>query len=105
MGSTVPHLVPLFFSLCTFHALVVARHRFGAQGWSRHYSFGAGDLVICSDLIVEHTETHGSVVGNEIQNVPWADLRYLIGEIMYGGHITDRFDRRVCNAYLANLLD
>jgi dynein heavy chain len=28
-------------------------------------------------------------------------LRYLFGEIMYGGHITDFWDRRTCETYLA----
>ena len=32
--------------------------------------------------------------------VPWTDLRYLFGEIMYGGHITDDWDRRLCRTYL-----
>jgi hypothetical protein len=32
--------------------------------------------------------------------VPWDDLRYIFGEIMYGGHITDPWDRRTCNTYL-----
>jgi len=31
--------------------------------------------------------------------VPWTDLRYLFGEIMYGGHITDNLDRRLCSTY------
>jgi len=32
--------------------------------------------------------------------VPWEDLRYLFGEIMYGGHITDDWDRKLCKTYL-----
>lgn len=32
--------------------------------------------------------------------MPWDDLRYLFGEIMYGGHITDDWDRRLCRTYL-----
>lgn len=32
--------------------------------------------------------------------MPWETLRYLIGEAMYGGRVTDDFDRRVMNCYL-----
>lgn len=35
-----------------------------------------------------------------VMKVPWEDLRYLFGEIMYGGHITDDWDRRLCRTYL-----
>lgn len=37
-------------------------------------------------------------------DVPWPDIRYIFGEIMYGGHITDQWDRRVCNTYLLTLV-
>ena len=33
--------------------------------------------------------------------MPWDDLRYIFGEIMYGGHIVEDWDRRLCSAYLA----
>jgi dynein heavy chain len=36
--------------------------------------------------------------------VPYEDLRYIYGEIMYGGHITDNWDRRTNNTYLKVLI-
>ena len=38
---------------------------------------------------------------NAVAQVPWDDLRYIFGEIMYGGHIVEDWDRRLCSAYLA----
>jgi dynein heavy chain len=32
--------------------------------------------------------------------IPWDDLRYMFGEVFYGGHITDNMDRRCCTTYL-----
>ena len=80
------------FSLCFFHSIVSGRRRFGQQGWSRKYSFNTGDLLICSNVLKSYLDA------NEV--VPWDDLRYIFGEIMYGGHITDAWDRRTCNTYL-----
>lgn len=37
--------------------------------------------------------------------VPWEDLRYLFGEIMYGGHVTDEWDRKLCRAYLEEFMN
>ena len=37
--------------------------------------------------------------------IPWEDLRYLFGEIMYGGHITDDWDRRLCKVNIRSILD
>ena len=80
------------FSLCWFHAVVSGRRRFGQQGWSRKYSFNTGDLIICSNVLKSYLDVN--------DDVPWDDLRYIFGEIMYGGHITDAWDRRTCNTYL-----
>jgi dynein heavy chain len=81
------------FTLCWYHAIVLGRRRFGQQGWSRKYSFNTGDLNVCANVL------HDYVNNNDI--VPWDDLRYIFGEIMYGGHITDAWDRRTNNTYLA----
>ncbi|CAM9266952.1 unnamed protein product [Chrysoparadoxa australica] len=85
------------FSLCWFHSIVLGRRRFGQQGWSRPYSFNTGDLNICSNVLTSYL--------NDNDQVPWDDLRYIFGEIMYGGHITDAWDRRTNNTYLSVLLN
>ena len=36
--------------------------------------------------------------------IPWGTLRYLIGEAMYGGRVSDSFDRRILTTYLDEYL-
>jgi len=88
------------FALCFFHALLTGRNKFGSQGWSKKYPFNDGDLTICGTVLKNYLN-NSETLGTE---VPWADLRYLFGEIMYGGHITDFWDRKVDNTYLAVLV-
>jgi dynein heavy chain, axonemal len=72
---------------------MLGRKKYGCQGWSRSYGFNMGDLRICSDVLESYLNANQ-------KGVPWQDLRYIFGEIMYGGHITDFFDRRTNNTYL-----
>merc|ERR1719428_2230910 len=88
------------FALCFFHALISGRIKFGAQGWSKKYPFNDGDLMICGQVLNNYLND-SEKLGTE---VPWPDLRYIFGEIMYGGHITDFWDRRVNNTYLQVLI-
>ncbi len=85
------------FSLCWFHSIILGRRRFGQQGWSRKYSFNTGDLTICANVLVSYLDDNPVV--------PWDDLRYIFGEIMYGGHITDPWDRKTNNTYLSVLMN
>lgn len=82
----------ILFSLCYFHAVVCERRKFGPQGWNRSYPFNNGDLTISAMVLYNYLEANSKV--------PWEDLRYLFGEIMYGGHITDDWDRRLDKTYL-----
>ncbi|KAK3091630.1 hypothetical protein FSP39_021358 [Pinctada imbricata] len=82
----------ILFALCYFHAVVSERRKFGPQGWNRVYPYNTGDLTISAMVLYNYLEANAKV--------PWEDLRYLFGEIMYGGHITDDWDRRLCRTYL-----
>lgn len=82
----------ILFGLCFFHAIMLGRKKFGSQGWSRNYNFNDGDLTICADVLNNYLMKY--------EQVPYDDLRYIYGEIMYGGHITDGWDRRTNSTYL-----
>lgn len=86
----------IVFALCYFHSLILGRKKFGSQGWSRGYNFNDGDLTICADVLQNYLRSYDVV--------PYDDLRYLYGEVMYGGHITDNWDRRTNNTYLKVLI-
>ncbi|XP_066292954.1 dynein beta chain, ciliary-like [Branchiostoma lanceolatum] len=86
----------ILFAICYFHAVVGERMKFGPQGWNRTYPFNTGDLTISAMVLYNYLEANAKV--------PWEDLRYLFGEIMYGGHITDDWDRKLCRTYLEEYL-
>ncbi|TYZ60954.1 hypothetical protein PybrP1_011234 [[Pythium] brassicae (nom. inval.)] len=87
----------VLFALCYFHALMLERKTFGAQGFNMAYPFAASDLLASSTVLRNYME-------NAPARVPWQDLRYLFGEIMYGGHIVNELDRLVCATYLGYFL-
>jgi len=86
-------LKAIIFSLCFFHSVVCERRKFGPIGWNRGYPFNPGDLSVCITVASNYLEAS--------PKVPWDDLRYIFGEIMYGGHITDDWDRKLCATYLS----
>jgi len=95
---------PVLLALCCFHALVNGRRKFGFIGWScsNIYGFTMGDLAQCAQVAVNMLNVRTGARAKEA--VPYADLKYIFGEIMYGGHITDKWDRRTCVTYLEVLV-
>ncbi|KAM6995333.1 dynein axonemal heavy chain 11 [Tautogolabrus adspersus] len=89
----------MFFSLCFFHACATERRKFGPQGWNHNYPFSTGDLTISASVLYNYLEAN-----SKSMQVPWQDLCYLFGEILYGGHITDDWDRRLCKTYLQEFM-
>ena len=96
-----PFFRALAYVLAFFHATVQERRKYGKLGWNVAYDFNETDFRISFDLIKTYCEKVATVgAGGGSRTIPWAALKYLIGEAMYGGRVSDHYDRRVLNAYL-----
>jgi dynein heavy chain len=84
----------ILFGLCHFHAVTIERKQYGPMGYNMMYPFGIGDLKDSASVLFNYMENSSG------GKIPWSDLRYIFGEIMYGGHIVNDFDRLMCNSYL-----
>ncbi|PNI58007.1 DNAH11 isoform 4 [Pan troglodytes] len=71
------------------------------SGKFHNVSLGQGQETV-AEVALEKASKGGHWV---ILQVPWEDLRYLFGEIMYGGHITDDWDRKLCRVYLEEFMN
>ena len=93
-----PKTKSILFGLCFFHSVIIERIKFGPLGWNRTYPFSTGDLLNSASVLNNYLESSSG--GSPTDKIPWNDLRYIFGEILYGGHITDDWDRLTCSTYL-----
>lgn len=93
-----PRVKCVLFGMCYFHACLLERRKFGPKGWNMFYPFSIGDLRDSYYVLCKNIENNAS------GRLPWADLKYIFGEIMYGGHIVDDWDRKLCMAYLDGVM-
>jgi dynein heavy chain len=91
-----PAFRSLVFVLSFFHAIVQDRRKFGRIGFNVAYDFNESDYKVSSRLLNLYMQKCHDA--EEI--TPWETIRYLIGEAMYGGRVTDSYDRRVLVTYL-----
>jgi len=90
----------ILFGLCYFHSVMSERRKFGPKGFNMKYPFSEGDLRDSSIVLQNYMDGAGGS-----GKIPWDDLKYLIGEIMYGGHIVNDWDRILCATYLEHLMN
>lgn len=87
----------MVWTLSFFHSIILDRRKFGKIGWNVNYDFNESDFRISFRLLGMYLK---KAYDNKDDLIPWGSLRYLIGEAMYGGRVTDDWDRRILTTYL-----
>ncbi|XP_008181522.3 dynein heavy chain 2, axonemal [Acyrthosiphon pisum] len=82
----------ILFNLCFFHSILTVRKKFLSLGWNKMYDFSDFDFKVSENILFNYL--------NEYEETPWTALRYLIGNIFYGGNITDIWDKRLLDTYI-----
>lgn len=86
----------LIFTLCYFHALLLERKRYGSLGFNVPYLFGQADLITSVRQM--------KLLLQRDKGLHWRTLEYMVGEINYGGRVTDDNDRRALTTLLRDLM-
>lgn len=85
------------YSLCFFHAVIQERRKFGPLGWNIRYEFNESDLdtglTVIRDMMSEDATSGGEFI-------MWESMQEVIGEVVYGGRVTDEIDRRTLKTIL-----
>jgi dynein heavy chain len=99
--SSHPVFKQLVYVVAFFHAVVQERGKYGKIGWNVRYDFNESDFRVSFNILKTYlNKILGTGTTEDASKIPWDSLKYLIGETIYGGRVTDDFDRRVLMAYL-----
>ncbi|XP_071165421.1 dynein axonemal heavy chain 2-like [Mytilus edulis] len=82
----------LLFSLCYFHSLLLERKKFLTLGWNILYEFNDSDFEVSENLMCIYLDHY--------EETPWEAMKFLVAGIVYGGHVTDDWDRRLLMTYI-----
>ena len=93
-----PQYLTLVYVLTFLHAIVQERRKYGKIGWNVNYDFNKSDFDISRKLISLYLNK--TMDGGKDEALPWGSIKYLVGDAMYGGRVSDDMDRRILTTYV-----
>ena len=82
-----------------YHPLILERKNYGPIGWNIKYNFNEADFQISKNILKSNLERYSKA--ND--KIPFKAIIYLTSDCIYGGRVTDDWDRRTLYAILDDL--
>ncbi|KRX01504.1 P-loop containing nucleoside triphosphate hydrolase [Pseudocohnilembus persalinus] len=92
----------MIFTIILFHTTLQERKKYGPLGWNIQYEFNESDLEashqVLKDILIKNNKLKQQ--NNEDIQFNWTSFQYILGEINYGGRITNNQDLSILQAYI-----
>ena len=87
----------LLYAVSLFHAVIQERRTFGGLGWNIQYEYNDTDYSISVKQL--------QLFIDQYEDTKWEALNYLMGQLNYGGRVTDDHDRTTLVTLLRDYLN